>query len=60
MPVSGEIIEVNKALEGNPEMMNSSPFDDGWILKIKINHSDELGTLLSIEEYKKLIESEGH
>ena len=60
MPVSGEIIEVNKALEGTPEMVNSSPFDDGWILKIKIKHSDELGTLLSIEEYKKIIESEGH
>ena len=60
MPVSGEIIEVNKALEGTPEIVNSSPFDDGWILKIKINHSDELGTLLSVEEYKKIIESEGH
>ncbi|MHA1105248.1 MAG: glycine cleavage system protein GcvH [Promethearchaeota archaeon] len=60
LPVSGEIIEVNKALEGSPELVNSSPFDDGWILKIKINHSDELGTLLSIEEYKKIIESEGH
>jgi glycine cleavage system H protein len=60
MPVSGEIIEVNKALEGTPEIVNSSPFDDGWILKIKINHLDELGTLLSVEEYKKIIESEGH
>ena len=60
MPVSGEIIEVNNTLEGTPELVNSSPFDDGWILKIKINHSDELGTLLSVEEYKKIIESEGH
>jgi glycine cleavage system H protein len=60
MPLSGEIIEVNKALEGTPEIVNSSPFDDGWILKIKINHSDELGTLLSVEEYKKIIESERH
>ena len=60
MPVSGEIIEVNNTLEGTPEVVNSSPFDDGWILKIKINHSDELSTLLSAEEYKKIIESEGH
>lgn len=60
IPVSGEIIEVNEALEGTPEIVNSSPFDDGWILKIKINHSDELKTLLSAEEYKKIIESEEH
>lgn len=60
IPVSGEIIEVNQALEGAPEIVNSSPFDDGWILKIKINHSDELKTLLSVEEYKKIIESEEH
>ena len=60
IPVSGEIIEVNKALEGTPEIVNSSPFDDGWILKIKINHLDELKTLLSVEEYKKIIESEEH
>ena len=60
IPVSGEIIEVNEALEGTPEIVNSSPFDDGWILKIKINHLDELKTLLSVEEYKKIIESEEH
>ncbi|MHA1671397.1 MAG: glycine cleavage system protein GcvH [Promethearchaeota archaeon] len=60
LPVSGEIVEVNNVLEESPEIVNSSPFDDGWILKIKINHSDELGTLLSVEEYKKIIESEGH
>lgn len=60
MPISGEIMEVNKALEETPEIVNSSPFDDGWIFKIKINHSDELETLLSVEEYKKIIESEGH
>jgi glycine cleavage system H protein len=60
MPVSGEIIEVNKTLEGTPELINSSPFEEGWILKIKMNHSEELGTLLSVQEYKKIIESEGH
>ena len=60
MPVSGEIIEVNETLEGSPETVNSSPFDDGWILKIKINHSEELSTLLSVEGYKKIIESEAH
>jgi len=60
IPVSGEIIEVNKKLEESPEIVNSSPFGDGWILKIKINHSDELETLLSVKEYEKVIESEEH
>ena len=42
MPVSGEIIEVNEALEGEPEIVNNSPYDDGWILKIKTEHEGHL------------------
>lgn len=49
MPVSGEVLEVNEALESNPEVVNSDPYGDGWMIKIKV--SDQ-GELLSAEEYK--------
>lgn len=49
MPVSGEIIEVNEALESSPEVVNSDPYGDGWMIKIKV--SDQ-GDLLSAEDYK--------
>ncbi len=49
MPVSGEIIEVNGDLEGNPEVVNSDPYGDGWMIKIKI--SDQGDALISPEDY---------
>ena len=60
MPLSGEIIEVNENLVDSPEIINKSPYEDGWIIKIKISHSDELKDLLSHNDYKILIESEEH
>ena len=60
MPLSGEIIEVNENLADSPEIINTSPYEDGWIIKIKISHSDELKDLLSHNDYKILIESEEH
>ena len=60
MPLSGEIIEVNENLVDSPEIINKSPYEDGWIIKIKISHSDELKDLLSHNDYKVLIESEEH
>lgn len=56
MPVGGEIIEINENLEDAPETMNSDPFGDGWIVKIKIANPDELNELLDAAEYKKLTE----
>ncbi|WP_420316674.1 glycine cleavage system protein GcvH [Ekhidna sp.] len=50
MPVSGEVIEVNEALESNPEVVNSDPYGDGWMIKIKI--SDKGDHLISAEDYK--------
>jgi glycine cleavage system H protein len=50
MPLSGEVIEFNEALESNPETVNSDPYGDGWMIKIKI--SDKGDQLLSAEEYK--------
>ncbi|HHE38021.1 MAG TPA: glycine cleavage system protein GcvH [Candidatus Cloacimonetes bacterium] len=55
-PLSGEIIEVNKALEDNPEIINKSAFEDGWIIKIKISKEQELGDLIDAEAYTQLIE----
>ena len=55
IPVSGEITEMNENLEDNPELINDDPYGDGWIIKMKINDSNELGDLLGADEYKELI-----
>ncbi len=54
-PISGEVVEVNEALEGSPELINKDPYGDGWMAKIKISDKGELGNLLSPEKYKELI-----
>jgi len=54
-PISGEIIEFNEALEGTPELVNSDPYGEGWMIKMTIQESNELDALLSAEEYKELI-----
>lgn len=50
MPVSGEVVEVNTDLEGNPEVVNSDPYGEGWMIKIKVQ--DKGDSLISAEEYK--------
>tara|TARA_Y100001954_G_C15701737_1_gene548179 strand:- start:507 stop:884 length:378 start_codon:yes stop_codon:yes gene_type:complete len=55
MPIAGEVIEINSKLEENPELVNSDPYGDGWIVKIKINLVSESEELLSNLEYEKLI-----
>jgi glycine cleavage system H protein len=55
LPLSGEIIEFNEALESNPEIVNSDPYGEGWMIKIKISNSGEIDSLLSSESYKELI-----
>ena len=55
IPVSGEITEMNENLEDNPELINDDPYGEGWIIKMKINDSNELDDLLGAEEYKELI-----
>lgn len=57
MPVGGEILEVNTALEDNPEAVNKDPYGDGWLIKIKIQDASEMDALEGPEEYKKMIES---
>ncbi len=55
MPVSGEIIEVNEALEDEPEKVNADPYGDGWMVKIKISKPDELEELLDAAAYQEAI-----
>lgn len=55
LPVGGEILEVNKALESNPELVNSDPYQQGWIVKIKINNAGELNDLMDATAYKHSI-----
>ena len=55
MPVAGEVVEVNEALEDNPELVNSDPYGEGWIVKIKINASDA-EALMDSASYKSMVE----
>lgn len=55
LPVSGEIIEFNDALESAPESVNSDPYGAGWMIKVKISNMAELDTLLTGDSYKDLI-----
>jgi glycine cleavage system H protein len=56
--LSGKIVRVNKELESKPELINKDPYDNGWIVKIKISDVAELETLLVPAEYKKIIQEE--
>jgi len=55
IPVSGKVLEFNSALEDNPELVNESPYEDGWIVKIEISNLDEISDLLDSKGYKSLI-----
>ncbi len=54
-PVSGEIVEVNKALENSPALVNDDPFESGWIVKLKVKRETELDQLMTPEEYNKFL-----
>lgn len=54
MPITGEIIEFNEDLDANPELVNSNPYDKGWMIKVKISDTSELDNLLSAEQYEDL------
>ncbi|MBW4891098.1 glycine cleavage system protein GcvH [Mucilaginibacter sp. HMF5004] len=55
MPVTGEIIELNPALTANPELVNTDPYGEGWIVKAIVEDVASVAALLSADEYKKLI-----
>ncbi len=52
MPVSGKVTELNKKLDTNPELVNSDPYGDGWMVKIEISDLSQVEGLLTAEEYK--------
>lgn len=55
MPISGEILELNEELDGNPELVNSDPYGAGWMVKVKISDVSEIENLLDSEAYKALV-----
>lgn len=54
-PISGKITNVNKKLEESPEIINESPYDDGWLIEIEIADKSEISNLLDSDSYKKII-----
>jgi glycine cleavage system H protein len=55
MPVSGEILEFNENLEANPELVNSDPYGEGWMIKVKISDASQIEALLDATAYQGLI-----
>ena len=55
MPVDGEIVEVNPALEDSPELVNSEPFEGGWMIRVKLSNPSQLDDLISAEQYSAMI-----
>ena len=58
MPISGEIVEINESISNEPELVNKSPYEEGWLIKVHIDHFDEVDELLTADKYQELIEKE--
>ena len=52
-PASGEVIEINEDLDSNPDLVNSDPYNEGWIVKLKIDNNDEINELMNYDEYQE-------
>jgi glycine cleavage system H protein len=61
-PLSGEVIEINQALEEHPEYINQSPYGDGWIIKLKVSEPSEVNALMDSQKYQEFVklEEENH
>jgi glycine cleavage system H protein len=57
-PVSGEVIEVNEALADKPELVNTDPYGDGWMVRVRLSSADDVDALMGAEEYEEYIEKE--
>ncbi|KAA3612625.1 MAG: glycine cleavage system protein GcvH [Calditrichaeota bacterium] len=55
-PVSGEVLEINVALDDEPEVINSDPYGGGWMIKVKMSDESEVDTLLTAEAYSEMID----
>jgi glycine cleavage system H protein len=56
-PMSGEIVEINESLGDTPEKINEDPYGEGWMIKVKLTSPEEAESLLTAEEYRKLLDS---
>lgn len=54
-PLSGTVVEFNEKLENNPELVNSDPYGDGWIIKLSVDNTAELDELLTVDAYREVI-----
>ena len=59
-PVSGEVVEINETLADKPELVNTDPYGDGWMIRIRISDPTELDDLMNAEEYEEYCETESH
>lgn len=55
MPINGEVLEFNEKLEDNPELINSDPYGEGWIIKVCLNDDSDMGDLMSSDDYQELV-----
>jgi glycine cleavage system H protein len=55
MPIGGTVIEINENIESSPELVNSDPYGEGWMIKIEINEASDIENLLTAEAYSNLI-----
>ncbi|MDP7179961.1 MAG: glycine cleavage system protein GcvH [Candidatus Woesearchaeota archaeon] len=60
VPVGGEIVEVNEEIVNNPDIINKTPFNEGWMFKIKVKDKAELDSLMSAEEYTNMTKEDKH
>lgn len=58
-PISGEVVEINDALHDSPELVNESPYEEGWMLRVSPSDDDELQDLMSASEYEDFLTKEG-
>ena len=59
-PVSGEVVEVNEALTEKPDLVNTDPWGDGWMIRVRLSDPTEVDELMTAEEYEEYIETESH
>ena len=57
-PVAGEVLEVNSALEDEPELVNASPYEDGWLFTVRLSAGEDLSNLLDAEGYQAIVEDQ--
>jgi glycine cleavage system H protein len=55
-PVTGEVVEINPALEDEPETVNNSPYADGWLFRVKVSTTDELGDMMDADAYQAAVD----